>query len=256
MRWLPLLVGVAITAGCGAANESDDPLASTTTTSSPLVSVTTTSRSTIPPLTSSTTSTTATSTPTTSNAAVATTTTSVPVRLELRADGLGDLDFGEPTDQVMERLESLFGSPDPGEEYPYRGHPLRFVYWEDERLAVVFSDYEFYRDDGAEHLAGWSHSSYIGNQDGLDSGVASLTMAMAEEIVIGSTLADLQSAFGDNVVLEAECDPGGPPISAYMKPTDWDDGRVSLSIRVGFEDLPLRSTSRIASFTAGAGPGC
>lgn len=185
-----------------------------------------------------------------------TTGTSVQLRLELRADGLGDLDFGEPTDGVMEVLMNLFGGPDPGEEYPYGGHPLRFVYWEDEGLAVVFSDYEFYRDDGVEHLAGWTHSRYIGDQAAWDDGPASLTLKAAEGIGIGSTLTDLQSAFGDRVVLEAGCDPGGPPTSAYIRPVDADEGRTSISIRFGFEDLPLSSASRIASLTAGAGPGC
>ena len=185
-----------------------------------------------------------------------TTTASAQMRLELRADGLGDLDFGEPTDEVMKRLVNLFGSPDPGEEYPYEGHPLRFVYWEDEGLAVVFSDYEFYRNDGAEHFAGWTYSRYIGDGASRDDGPALLTLAAAEEIGIGSTLADLQSAFRDEVALEAGCDPGGPPTAAYLRPVDPDDGRISISIRVDFEELPLSPTSRIASLTAGAGPGC
>jgi hypothetical protein len=55
------------------------------------------------------------------------------------------------------------GPPVPGEEYPYEGHPLRHVYWEDVGLAVIFSDYEFYRDDGVEHLAGWIHSGSVGD---------------------------------------------------------------------------------------------
>ncbi len=151
----------------------------------------------------------------------------------------------------MQALVNLLGSPDPGEEYPFGGHPLRFVYWEDERLAVVFSDYAFFRDDGQEHLAGWTHSRHIGDQAARNDGPASLALVGAEQIVIGSTLADLQSALPNEVVLDAECDSDGPPTAAYLRPAD---GQIS--IRVGFEDLPLGPASRIASFTAGAGPGC
>ena len=250
MRWPLLLVGLLLVAGCGLAEDNDDFDGSTSISSAPTGDVTALSSST----TTSTLPAPASSISTTSKAPV--TKASVPARLELRADGLGSLDFGQPTDAVMEALVNLLGSPDPGEEYPYEGHPLRFAYWEGQGLAVVFSDYEFYRDDGVEHLAGWTHSQYIGKQAASDAGPTLLTLAGAEGIGIGATLADLQSAFGDQVVLEAECDPGGPPTSAFVRTTDPDDGRISVNIRFGFEDLPLSSASRIASLTAGAGPGC
>jgi hypothetical protein len=177
------------------------------------------------------------------------TTTVVESVIVLGADGLGALDFGDSSASVMEVLMGLLGPPVPGEEYPYGGHPLRHVYWENAGLAVTFSDYDFFRDDGVEHFAGWAHSPHIGDLAGWDHGPASLTLQTAEEISIGSTLADLQSAYADRVVLEAECDPGGPPTAAYVR------GRVS-SIRFGFDGQPLGPTSRIAGMTAGAGPGC
>lgn len=122
-------------------------------------------------------------------------------------------------------------------------------------MAIVFSDYEFYRDDGVEHFAGWTHSRYIGHHVAWDGGATSLTLAAADEIGIGSTLADLQLAYGDQVVLEVGCEPGGPPTAAYARFVEPNDGLIS-TISVHFEDLPLSPTSRIGGLTAGAGPGC
>ena len=167
----------------------------------------------------------------------------------LRADGLGDLNFGEPTASAMEVLVERLGQPDPGAEYPYGGHPLRHVYWENVGLAVVFSDYEFFRDDGEEHFAGWGHSLHIGDLAGWGRGPSSLPLKTPEGIGIDSTLADLQTAYPDLVDLVAECDPGGPPTAAYVR------GRVS-SIHFSFRELPLEPASRIGGIGAGAGPGC
>ena len=177
------------------------------------------------------------------------TTTPRPFQPVLRPDGLGSLDFGVPTAAAMEVLVDAFGQPDPGNEYPYGGHPLRHVYWEDMGLAIVLSDHGFYRDDGEEHLAGWGHGRYLGDLAGWDRNPSSLPLETAEGIGIDSTLADLQSTYGDQVKLEAECDPGGPPTAAYLR------GQVS-SIRFSFQDLPLEAASRIVSMEAGAGPGC
>jgi len=173
----------------------------------------------------------------------------------LRADGLGAVEFGEPTASVIEALESLMGPPVPGEEEPYEGHPLRYVYWENVGLAVIFSDYEFYRDDGVEHLAGWIHSRSVSDLAGWDHDPTSLSLQTAERVGIGSTLSDLQSAYPGQVVLEADCDPGGEPTAAYVRFTDPDDGG-SNPIRFGFESLPIGPNSRISYIGAGAGPGC
>ena len=184
-----------------------------------------------------------------------TTTDSVESQMVLRADGLGALGFGEPTASVMEALESLMGPPVPGEEDPYEGHPLRYVYWENVGLAVIFSDYEFYRDDGLEHIAGWIHSRHVSDLAGWDHDPTSLPLQTAEGVGIGSTLSDLQAVYPGQVVLEAECDPGGEPTSAYVRFADPDDGGTN-PIRFGFESLPIGPSSRISYMGAGAGPGC
>lgn len=141
------------------------------------------------------------------------------------------------------------GPPDPGEEYPYGGHPLRHVYWADIGLVVVFSDFGFYRDDSEEHFVGWGHGIHIGDLAGWGNAPASLPLTTAEGIGIGATLADLEAAYPGRVELEAVCDPGGPPTAAFVA------GRVS-SIGFSFEQLPIDATSRIADMGAGAGPGC
>ncbi|MDH3300353.1 MAG: hypothetical protein OES24_07590 [Acidimicrobiia bacterium] len=209
-----------LVAACGADINSAEP---TTAQSNTSAAVTSTGEVSTPPS-----STTSTATPTTETRSG---------QLVLRPDGLGDLDFGEPTASAMEVLVGLLGQPDPGEEYPYGGHPLRHVYWENVGLAVVFSDYEFFRDDGEEHFAGWGH------------GPSSLPLKTIEGIGIDSTLGDLQTAYPGMVDLVSECDPGGPATAAYVR------GRVS-SIRFGFRELPLEPASRIGSIDAGAGPGC
>jgi len=226
MRALALFVFLMLVAACGAPDEggrSETTTSSLSTTSTTLVTTTTTA--------------------------------SVESLIVLRADGLGALEFGEPIASVMEALESLIGPPVPGEEDPYEGHPLRYVYWENVGLAVIFSDYEFYRDDGVEHLAGWIHSRYVSDLAGWDHDPTSLPLQTAEGVGIGATLSDLQSAYPGQVVLEAECDPGGQPTAAYVRFSDPDDGG-SNPIRFGFESLPIGPNSRISYIGAGAGPGC
>jgi hypothetical protein len=173
----------------------------------------------------------------------------------LRADGLGAIEFGGPTASTMEAFVGVMGLPVPGEEYPYEGHPLRHVYWEDMGLAVVFSDYGFYRDDGVEHLAGWIHGRSVGDLAGWYRDPNSFPLHTAEGVGIGSTLSDLRSAYPGQVVLEAECDPGGQPTSASVRFTDSDHGG-SNAVGFYFESLPIGPASLISDMRAGAGPGC
>lgn len=230
--WVQLVGCLMLIAACGAEVNTAEP---TTARSATSASGTTRNQSSTP------------STSTTPTAAPTTATRSA--QLVLRPDGLGDLDFGEPTASAMEVLAGLLGQPDPGEEYPYGGHPLRHVYWENVGLAVVFSDYEFFRDDGEEHFAGWGHSLYVGDLAGWGHGPSSLPLQTTEGIGIDSTLGDLQTAYPGMVDLVSDCDPGGPPTAAYVS------GRIS-SIRFNFRELPLEPTSHIAAIDAGAGPGC
>lgn len=236
MRWPVFVVCLAFLASCGSPETKV-----TTTTASSASAANSIEETTTLALTTTTVGTTS--------------TISAEASLTLRGDGLGQLDFGEPTDSTFDVLVGLLGPPDPGEQYPYGDHPLRFLYWDEVGLAVIFSDHPFYRDDGAEHFAGWVHSPYIGDLAGWDHGPESLPLQTAEGIGIGSTLTDLQDAYPDQVVLEAECEVGGPPTAAYVRFDGSDADRIPL-IEVSFESLPIGPTSRVAAMSAGAGPGC
>ena len=252
MRWLLTVIFLSLVAACGAGDTTDDPNPNplTTTPRTTDQPVATPSRTAPVPTTQTSVTTAATTTaPTTTTAAPATTTTVLQVEIELGTDGLGDLVFGDATTVVVEVLTDLLGPPTPGDEYPYGAHPLRHLYWENVGLAVVFSDYAFFRDDGVEHLAGWAHGPYVGDLAGSSYAATSWPLRTAAGVGIDSTLADLQATYGDRLVLEAACDPGGPPTEAYVR------GRLS-SMRFLFGELPLSAASQVIAMTAGAGPGC
>lgn len=186
-----------------------------------------------------------------------TTTTATPTTvyadssLVLRGDGLGDFGFGTPTAVVMETLVEVLGPPSPGEEYPFGGHPLRHVYWDDVGLSVIFSDYEFYREDGVEHLAGWGHGPKP--TGGPRAEGAGWTLRTVEGIGIGSTLTEVQATYGDRLVLEdAPCD--GPPTLAYVITAQADDVRFRLFFY--FDRETSDPAAQVAALAAGAGPGC
>ncbi len=167
---------------------------------------------------------------------------SIPGLTHLRADGIGALDFGDPTDLVVQTLVQEFGEPSSEEGYVPGGHPLRYLRWEGIGLTVRLSDY-FFREDGLEHLAGWS----VWGQSPL--------LTTAEGIGIGSTLSDLEAAYPDRVVLEAFCDPGGPPTAAHVEfPAPDQVRQPTMSFWFG-GDLPA-STAQITGMEAGASEGC
>ena len=152
---------------------------------------------------------------------------------------------------VMETLAELLGAPSPGDEYPYGDHPLRHLYWDDIGLSVIFSDYEFYRDDGMEHLAGWGHGPKPTGEPAVPG--VSWTLKTAEGIGIGSTLAELHKTYGERVVLEAApCD--GPPTVAYLETTGSDDR--SFRLFFVFDRETSDDDAHIVALEAGAGPGC
>jgi hypothetical protein len=132
-------------------------------------------------------------TPTTAPAVPTTitpTTTTVPpvaaLNLTLLPDGLGSLRFGDPTDEVVGALTAAYG---PVLE---RGN---IACDSGSNEYVNFGGLSTIHDDGS--WAGWSYGT------GREEPVADL--ATAEGITLGSTLADLQAAYGAdlNVLEEA-----------------------------------------------------
>jgi hypothetical protein len=139
----------------------------------------------------------------------------------LRGDGLGIVLFGDPMARVIAVLTDLFGDPsgDSIQESPFgyedetpskiascntaTGYAcfdyLRFVSWGDMGLLLVFADLMV--NEAADHGADDYYLQVPPNLQGYSygGGDTGLTLTTAEVITTGSTVADLQDAYGDAV---------------------------------------------------------
>lgn len=132
--------------------------------------------------------------------------TAEPTPVELRADGVGPVTFGEPAATVVPELVAIFGEPISDESWtgqspwgtvgqPAPGDPpatLRVVAWDG--LTGYFIDAPLFRDDGVLHLTGWSAT-----------GGSVPPLATTEGIVVGSALAQLQSVRPDAAPVVSVC---------------------------------------------------
>jgi hypothetical protein len=187
-----------------------------------------------------------TSTETTSPAATSTPSTVEPsptVGLVLRSDGLGVAGFGEPVDTALPELTSAVGSPPTGDstttgEMPqgFGGTAVRFVVFG--RLTVIFSDGDYYRDDGVMHFAGWTLA-----------GTDPSELATPEGITLGSTVDDLRTAFGDQLRL--------PPTPDECS-GDWlfGVGPSELGFEGALSGPPTDGSSSVTRLSAGAQSSC
>lgn len=257
MRRAAALGMILVLAGCGASSETiDEP----TTLS---VSDSSTTESTAGASTASSLATTA------SRLAnpPSTTTGTMEARVVLEAAGLGLVDFGEPFEAAMAKLEAALGAPThAGQIEPDSPTRTEYVaYWEDAGLRVGFSaSYPVFRTDGQLHFTWW-HTDW--------AGVAPpLPLTTAGGIGVESTLLDLQDTYGDRFWINSdECAPPG-----YIAPdADISSGygfeerhpRWIDVIRVGF-DQPQRwaddgsryfddpELARVQDMAAGASDGC
>lgn len=142
-------------------------------------------------------------------------------QIELRSDGLGLIDFGDPAEEALERLISVLGPPDTEyscvPEYEMDsclfGHPAEDYYAEAHwqlsdgvGLTVTFSDWHLFRGDGVPHVDAW----YLTHMDML-YGFHGMAISMpfdirspfttSEGIGIGATVANLQDAYGGDLSL-------------------------------------------------------
>jgi hypothetical protein len=129
-----------------------------------------------------------------------------PTSVELRADGIGPVTFGEPAATVVPELVAIFGEPISDESWtgqspwgtvgqPAPGDPpatLRVVAWDG--LTGYFIDAPLFRDDGVPHLTGWSATG---------GSVPPLTTT--EGLGVGSALAQLQSLRPDAAPVVSGC---------------------------------------------------
>ncbi len=167
---------------------------------------------------------------------MATTTSQSALLPVLRGDGVGPIDFGTPTDEALDQLEQLLGPPDSTSE-------RFFVYftWDRHEFTAAFDEYPFYRDDGEQHLVGWSVW-----------GEPEVHLTTEGGIRIGSTYAELVAAHGDSVgdvVANEEC---MPPWYVWL---DVPSSEMERRMLVAFDGDPVTG-GRINSLSAGASEGC
>ncbi|MDJ0962285.1 MAG: hypothetical protein QNJ88_16680 [Acidimicrobiia bacterium] len=160
--------------------------------------------------------------------------TTQPTRLAwLRADGLGPVDFGAPTDVAIVELAAELGPPDRSTTRFFT-----FYSWDAYGLTVAFDDYKFHRNDGVEHLVGWS----------LFGEASPLTTAGG--VGLGSRLEDVRRENGGaptSPIADEEC---MPPWYVWVR-APVGDGQVL----AGF-DAPPDESGRINLLQAGASEGC
>lgn len=147
-------------------------------------------------------------------------------QIELRDDGLGLIDFGDPSEKALEQLISVLGPPDteyscvPEDDLDscLYGHPAQDYYAEAHwhlndgiGLTVTFSDWHLFRDDEVPHVDAWylTHMDMIHGFHGI-----SLSMPFdirspfttGEGLGIGATVANLQDAYGGDLSLPNTAD--------------------------------------------------
>ncbi len=163
--------------------------------------------------------------------------------LVLREDGLGAIAFGDPMDSSLALLTDLLGATtlditEIGEGFA-GGHggadEARFVAFG--TLFLTFLDVSEYRSDGAMHLAGWTLN---------DDGAGSSPHTTEEGISLGSTVAELQAAFGGNVSFDLA---GGCIEDVWTF-------SVSSRLRGWLTGAPGDPASEVSLFAAGAESAC
>lgn len=183
------------------------PPFTTTTTTEPASTSTTGAATTLPATTTTTAapptttplSTTTTAPPTTETST--TTTSEAPPAIVLGADGLGIARFGDDPDTAVAAVATVLGSPteDSGWIDPFSvfgtcpGTEVRGVSWGD--LTLLFTDAEDgTAPEGGRHL--FSYAYFVGLNDGRPLGLAT-----ADGITLGSTVAALEAAYGNQLVI-------------------------------------------------------
>lgn len=179
-------------------DRDESPVAGSTTTSptSTAQAPTTTSTTTTVPPTTTSSSTTSTSTSTT------TTTTTTPPEsvLTMRPDGLGDVLFGDDSEQAIAALAAVLGPPadDTGwitDAETCIGSEVRFVTWGS--LRAFFSDGPSdWAPAGVRHFASYDQSPSIGSP--------LLELRTAEGVGIGSPVGDVRAIYGDDAVITGD----------------------------------------------------
>jgi len=169
----------------------------------------------------------------------------------LLPDGIGEVRFGEATTDALPWFEERFGPPDDVRsahdpdlwgylsDGPDVEGRIRIVTWG--QLWVVFLDRSGTVAPDALPFAAWA----LGWGEG--DGPALMT---PEAIGLGSTLADLERAYGDALTVPEE--PGGACGISWVFTVDATSGPY----RGTFEEEPRTSDAEVAAIGAGVEPSC
>ena len=193
------VAGVAVVVAASAGPDGEPASGDTTVTAATSTSLAT-STSTTPETT--TTETPTTETPTTTTVPETTTIPSEPAPV-LRADGIGDLAFGDDASRAFEALVRWFGVPDHDtgwvdqlEHYGIcLGETVRFVRWGS--LQTFFSDGPTdWAPGGRRHFASYTQAVYF------DGG--EIELVTADGLALGSPVGDVRALYGEDAVYEDE----------------------------------------------------
>jgi hypothetical protein len=152
--------------------------------------------------------------------------------VELRADGLGPVSFGDPATIVMPLLVGLFGQPTEDEVltegHGFMGFPeptVRFVSWDG--LQVGFIDNGLFRPDNVSHLFGW-----------LTGRGSTAILATSSGISVGSSFGALRAAYPGTTASLSQC---GPRWVASVGELSFVNGTDTIMI-AEFGNVPVPSS--------------
>ncbi|HVR32976.1 MAG TPA: hypothetical protein VMS74_09765 [Acidimicrobiia bacterium] len=192
-------VAVVLAASGGSGRE---PAAGDATVTTAISTSTSSSTSTTAGSETTTTETTTTETTTTTTVPETTTIPSEPAPV-LRADGIGDLAFGDDAARAFEALVSWFGVPDhdtgwvdQSENYGIcLGETVRFVRWGS--LQTFFSDGPTdWAPGGQRHFASYTQAVYFDGDE--------IELVTADGLALGSPVGDIRALYGDEAVYDDE----------------------------------------------------
>lgn len=156
--------------------------------------------------------------------------------ITLVGDGLGIVDFGTPTDDALEIVGAVLGPPSRSSVEFYRYH-----FWDQASLTLRFDTHPFYRDDGVEHLVGWSHWTGLATP-----------LATRAGIGLGATFDDVMAGHGDQVTIPPVVDVCAPQWMVWI---DDPGPEITRRILVAF-DGPFDQGGVVGYMSAGASEGC
>lgn len=155
--------------------------------------------------------------------------------IELRADGLGLVNFGEEMDTAVAMLVDVVGEASESDVGPWAGGAtLWTVRWDDVDLAVFFVDDSDYRRDGVPHLFQWTSSG-----EGF---------ATSEGVRVGSTVGELIAVYGDEL--------SRPDFSQCGVSRNELVLVNGMAFGFALDDDPTDPNTTVQTIYAGGAPGC